>query len=491
MSREARFVALTAALWLGCAASSASPELVEDSVEIQDIRLERLGADSVEEVPLLPDTFDVVDLSEIDRAETPMDLGTTDISPLSPPGPEGELAAQVLLEGVYTDFNGATHPYQLLRLQVGEARATYAQWFPSTLEEPRPVVFLTQPYDIIDWTGEETDEAMALAGDVLTPDEAGDSAFLYMYHGANVLLVFGRFYTGHGIENEVDDMVTGFHFLREQPEVDRERIVIWGGSWGGFEAVYGAAYAPDDMKPMAGVGLAPLTDVEAQVRFWTDFVDETVTNPERLQQHQDFREPYLKRIYKTTGGHPDDPQSNYDFWRTEDLVTRLTSDFLIIHDTWDTLVPFEPSWNLVQALPGNMEGIWIFHEAEADWNALELGHGLLQTDTAYPAVYTLLIGYLLERIVDPGTNRVALFDPNDFKVFLSYLRSFQLQGKDMNWAAPRLLELGRPDVYLFDVNEEQDPVLGNVWIASTLSEIWGYEIPPETLPETLADGLPE
>jgi len=59
--------------------------------------------------------------------------------------------------------------------------------------------------------------------------------------------------TGRRGASEYQDVVAGGRFLQDRPEVDPERIGIWGGSWGGYLAAMGLARDSDLFK--AGVDL--------------------------------------------------------------------------------------------------------------------------------------------------------------------------------------------------------------------------------------------
>ncbi len=55
-------------------------------------------------------------------------------------------------------------------------------------------------------------------------------------------------------------MAAGMWFAAEQPQVDRTRVGIWGGSWGGFEALFAAQQADARARPRAVAALYPPSD---------------------------------------------------------------------------------------------------------------------------------------------------------------------------------------------------------------------------------------
>lgn len=151
---------------------------------------------------------------------------------------------------------GTGHPVELLTLTFPGRDTTYAQWMPVRLLDGgvAPALLLTKPYDGIAWPNDARDRRWAAQGAGLHPDVDGpgagtspesivyspltieaqaDEAAFYALHGISTLAVYGRFYAGGSIQNDVDDMVTGLEFLAREPGVDRSRIGIQGGSWGG------------------------------------------------------------------------------------------------------------------------------------------------------------------------------------------------------------------------------------------------------------------
>lgn len=194
---------------------------------------------------------------------------------------------------------GTGNPVELLTLTFPGRETTYAQWMPVRLSDGgvAPALLLTKPYDGIAWPNDPRDRRWAALGAGLHPDVDGpaagtspesivyspltiaaqaDEAAFYALHGISTLAVYGRFYAGGSIQNDVDDMITGLEFLAREPGVDRSRLGIQGGSWGGFLALYGAAFAPAAATPRVGAALYPLSD------FAEEWRHVTVTMPSRL-----------------------------------------------------------------------------------------------------------------------------------------------------------------------------------------------------------------
>lgn len=343
--------------------------------------------------------------------------------------------------------------YYLLKLEYDGKDATYAMWIPPPSGTVRPAVVLTRPYDYISWGGDDIP-----AGAEVKVREYVEAAGIFLLNDIGVLNVFERYYAGGSIRNDVDDTVAGLRFLNEADGLaDVTRIGIWGGSWGGFEALYGAAYASDGggAVPAAGVAFFPLSDFNDEV----DYIEKTagstpnhipdIIDTAKKQQFQDFFAPYLDRIKAATG---------FASWTGEALLSKLATPFLVVHDEWDALVPFEQSVYLAEhdTIDAPITPVFFYQDTPRDLNVDKLdsewGHGELREyrldDTQPPAdglVFgisnTLAFSYLFTRLASAdqpvfnGYDRIALQD------FVEYARGVRCAASprdDMTWAAQLL-----------------------------------------------------
>jgi len=69
-------------------------------------------------------------------------------------------------------------------------------------------------------------------------------------------------------KNELADQLAGLTYLRSLPYVDARRIGIFGGSYGGYMALYAAIHAPDAFR--AVVAAAPVTDWRRYDAIYTE-----------------------------------------------------------------------------------------------------------------------------------------------------------------------------------------------------------------------------
>lgn len=400
---------------------------------------------------------------------------------------------------------GGPVAYELLRI-TAHGHTAYAQWMPAPSDGGlAPVIVLTKPYDGIGWTGEEVDERWAARGDGAYPDvdspnappDAGviayasispqrevDDAFVWRFHGISVLSVYGRYYAGGSIQDDVDDMTTGLEFLAHEPGVDTSRIAIYGGSWGGFEALYGAAYAPDAAVPKVGVALYPLSDFAAETTFALETLPSRYLQPASRAACDAFFAPYLRRIVATTGGLPD--AGDYSRFDLAGLSSRLRTPMLLIHEDDDTLVDVHQSERLVAAAPSLVSAVYIRHAQAPDWDTVVNTHG--------PALNTVgggMLSFVFVRIlraIAPGPYVYVPYN-SGFGTMLTWARDQSRAGAPHDEVAARLRELIAPNVLMFNTDDGTVSA-GPDFVATAVNLVWGTSYTAANVDAALASGLP-
>lgn len=148
-------------------------------------------------------------------------------------------------------------------------------------------------------------------------------------HGYVVLAPNVRGSTGYGREfrelnrqdwggGDLEDVVAGAEYLKSLPDVDPDRIAIFGGSYGGFMTYLATVKRPQLWK--AGVAWVGITDLR------------------RLYDHSMEHFKYYLRAQMG------DPDENAELWRDRSAVTfadRLRANLLIIHGANDPRCPIE------------------------------------------------------------------------------------------------------------------------------------------------------
>jgi dipeptidyl aminopeptidase/acylaminoacyl peptidase len=122
--------------------------------------------------------------------------------------------------------------------------------------------------------------------------------------------------------SEYNDVVAGAHYLQNLPNVDPQKIGLWGGSYGGFLTAMGLARNSDTFK--AGVDFHGVHD-------WSMFLSRWENGAEAA--------PDLKDAQKLA--FSSSPDSSVDTWH---------SPVLLIHGDDDRNVPFNQTVDLVQRL---------------------------------------------------------------------------------------------------------------------------------------------
>jgi dipeptidyl aminopeptidase/acylaminoacyl peptidase len=122
--------------------------------------------------------------------------------------------------------------------------------------------------------------------------------------------------------SEYKDVLAGYRYLASLPTVDKDRVGLWGGSYGGLLTALGLARNSDLFK--AGVDFHGVHD-------WSMFLSEWEENP---AQAPDYKEA-VKLAWESS------PNASVETWR---------SPVLLIHGDDDRNVPFPQTTDLVQRL---------------------------------------------------------------------------------------------------------------------------------------------
>lgn len=307
--------------------------------------------------------------------------------------------------------DGKKYDYQLLRLE-GENDPVYAMYYPN--KGAKETVLITDPYDKIDWTGEKIDAHHWKSHSVA---DATESANLSLMNGFGVLLVYARFYEGGDINNDIEDIVAGLKFLENRTE----KIGIYGGSWGGFESLYGAINSP--VKPVVGVALYPPSDMGS----WLEWTYKTSEN--------EFWEPYRKRVKEGA-------KNDFSNWSHDYVSENLTTNFLIMHAHEDSLVPFDQSSRLAEK-SDKIDEMWLRKKGG------RLSHGESLHDEKIPMEVMVSFTYLMRGLT--GRELLMFLDKKGMENYLSDLAIFKGEGKDISWSKTLFEKMFLPNINYHDV----------------------------------------
>lgn len=381
---------------------------------------------------------------------------------------------------------------ELWRLQNPDGGCAYLAFLPhpdASPTSPRPVVITTRPYAGIDWTGEALDARWAgregastgyrhadedepsvteTSGDIgftLTPAAAlEEEAGLYRYNGLSAAFAYGRFYAGGDLNNDKADIAAGIDYVSSRPEVDPAHVGVFGMSWGGFEALYGSATATS--TPAVTVAHSPPIDFSV-LTDWAGGGCAEAT-PSRAALCGDFFDPYLRRIRAVVGDDLSD-RGAFGLYNAETLCGVLPST-LILHDSWDMLVPFEGTLDFAQRCE-RVNPLYEAHSGPFDPTTAIFDHAGGGLPDGYPASLTFALAFLLTGVMAEAPI-VVPFEDATLRGFLQNLRALpSSETYAVTAAAPRLAELMADNVSLFDVADETI-VDGGETLTSLVNEVW-------------------
>jgi dipeptidyl aminopeptidase/acylaminoacyl peptidase len=135
--------------------------------------------------------------------------------------------------------------------------------------------------------------------------------------------------TGYGVEfrdmnlndwggGDLEDVVAAADYLKQLPEVDNDRIGIWGGSYGGYMTYMAVTKKPDLWK--AGVAVVGITDLKLL--------------------HDSSMDHFKYYLQQQMG----DPEENVDLWHDRSAIhfaEQMQSHLLILHGVNDPRCPLE------------------------------------------------------------------------------------------------------------------------------------------------------
>lgn len=159
---------------------------------------------------------------------------------------------------------------------------------------------------------------------------------------------------------ETQDQIAAARYLASQPYVDRERIGIWGWSYGGYMSSLALFIGNDVFK--TAIAVAPVTNW----RFY-----DTI-----------YTERYLKR--------PQDNPSGYDDNSPNTHADKLKGNYFLIHGTGDDNVHFQNAVELQNALIDANKEFSSFYYPNRD-------HGIYGGNTRLH-LYGMMTNYLLEKL---------------------------------------------------------------------------------------------
>lgn len=153
-----------------------------------------------------------------------------------------------------------------------------------------------------------------------------------------------------------DDLIDAVDWAVKQGYADRDKVAIYGGSYGGYAALVGVTFTPDVFA--AAIDYVGISSLANFMR--------TLPNVAR---------PFLATNWHTYVGDPDDPAQEADMLARSPItkVDQIRTPLLVIQGANDSRVVQAESDNLVEAL--RARGVEVEYMVKADE-----GHGFLNPD---------------------------------------------------------------------------------------------------------------
>ena len=204
----------------------------------------------------------------------------------------------------------------------------------------------------------------SLGAAVIQPNVRGSSGFGKTYVGLD---------NGFQREESVRDIGALLDWIESQPDLDASRVVIYGGSYGGYMALASAVHYSDRLKAVIdNVGISNF------VSF--------------LENTQDYRRDRRRQEY----GDERDPEMRAHLERISPLnnVSRISVPMLIIQGQNDPRVPVSEATQVVAALREGGQAVWYM-------NALNEGHGYRKRENR-DIMQQVMMMFLQRHLADEG-----------------------------------------------------------------------------------------
>lgn len=394
---------------------------------------------------------------------------------------------------------------ELIRAHRPDGARTYLLYVHA--RDGAPLVLLNQPYDGIDWTGEDLDRRWAALGDGLHPDvegpgdpgsdviayanktisSAATDAAIYLLNEISVVHVYARFYAGGSLEDDIVDASAGYYFaLSRAGEIDVSRVGSFGGSWGGMMALFGATRAPESVNIRSVVPVSPPSDF-VDLYDWISVRGPAVyPSPENFAA---FAGPYRRRILAATGAGPRARPDAWTRYRPEAVCAALRAPVLVPHDEWDVLIPFGETLALAAECPEHVSGVYWPRQGTIDYAAVGLDHGLFGREPVYPMAFAFAVLEIVRALRDSPSPALTIAHLGALESYLDLLRIEQIAGGDVGYAIEPLEGLCDPRTRCLDPSDGSI-VEGAALLSSALNAVYSTKTTPATACSEIADGLP-
>ena len=207
--------------------------------------------------------------------------------------------------------------------------------------------------------------ATSLGAAVIQPNVRGSTGFGKTYVGLD---------NGFRREDSVKDIGALLDWIETQPDLDASRVVVYGGSYGGYMALASAVHFSDRLR-----GVIDNVGISSFVSF--------------LENTQDYRRDRRRQEY----GDERDPEMRAHLERISPLnnVERMNVPMFIIQGENDPRVPVTEAIQMVEALRERGQSVWYM-------NALNEGHGYRKRENR-DVMQQAMMMFLRQHLTDEGS----------------------------------------------------------------------------------------
>lgn len=356
--------------------------------------------------------------------------------------------------------------------------------FVSACSTKCPVVVVSMPYTGITWSNDPQDLAWAakdpsgagiLAADVNGPDYLEGSGEVIPYYNSSIsdavgfggiflksevstIIVYNRFYLGRSLDQYANDFTQVLNHLQNFPSIDISQVATIGSSMGGFVALHGSRTAK--VKPKVMVGVTPLLDLPNQFDFMSSVATRIYGNPSLLLSTQNFFRSYLRRMKNVK-----------EFYTSELLAQQnSTSKVLVIHDTWDTVVPIS-QWQQFGSIR-SLDSFIFQHASEIDHNSFKIDHSQASEGFSNNAALPIYMSYILSRLKPDSQSKNVYYDSSVLLTTLTQVKEAQDRGQNISWLKNFMTDLCTSNLMMKDFTGALVTLAGSQFVGGVLLNIW-------------------
>jgi dipeptidyl aminopeptidase/acylaminoacyl peptidase len=253
-------------------------------------------------------------------------------------------------------------PMEILTYQARDGLSIPAYLTRPDKTAPAPLIVMVHggPTSRDYWGWNQEVQMLAAHGyTVFQPQFRGSSGFGKTYESAG----YGQW----GLAMQ-DDITDGIKYLVTKGIADPKRICIYGGSYGGYAALWGMVKNPELYR--CGVSFAGVSDIELMFHDGSDRTDDN----------------YAMDLMKSKIGDAKKNRQKFDDVSPLKHADQIRGPILLMHGDHDQRVPIEHSEKMMKALDANHKTyVWVKFE--------DAGHGLSRIkdlNVFYEKMFTFL-----------------------------------------------------------------------------------------------------